>query len=159
MSNRGEELARQLEQANAELLAAIEGCADEHWGKQAESDGRSVCVVAHHTAGSLVIVADWVRAVAAGQPIAVGLDAIEDANRTHAEKYGAVSPEDVAGLARRNGERAAAILRGLADDELERRAPIAFLGGQELSAAELAERVLIGHVRGHTRDISGGKTQ
>jgi hypothetical protein len=153
MTGKAEQLVQQLEQANADLLATIEGSTDEQWRKRVDSDGRTVCVLAHHIAGSEVIVADWVRAIAAGQPISVSGDAIDDANRNHAERHADIGRDDVVERVRRNGQKAADILRGLNDEELSRSAPIAFLGGQELTAQQFAERILIGHVRGHLNDI------
>ena len=153
MSQRVQQLTQELDEAIGEMIGVVERCSEADWSKSAKSDNRSAGVLAHHVAGSLVIVSDWVRSVAAGQPISVSVDAIDAGNREHAERYSSVSQDEAAAELRRNLEHAAHVLRGLTDDELARKAPIAFLGGHELTAAEVAERFLIGHARHHLNDI------
>jgi uncharacterized damage-inducible protein DinB len=150
---RVEALARRLEQANAELIGVVASCPDDRWRARCEDGGRTVNVVAHHVATGHVAIAEWVQSLAAGQPVSVAADTIHAANDAHAIANAGVSRDDVLTLLQANGPAAAAIVRGLTDEQLERSAPLGIFGGKETSAGELAERVLIGHVHAHLRDI------
>jgi uncharacterized damage-inducible protein DinB len=152
-NERAEELARRLEEANAELISVVAGCPEGRWRAQCEDGGRTVAVVAHHVANGHVAIAEWVQSLAAGQPVSVAADTIHTANNQHAIEYANVAQEEVLELLRGNGPKAAAIVRGLTDEQLDRAAPLGIFGGKETTAYELAERVLIGHVTAHMRDI------
>jgi uncharacterized damage-inducible protein DinB len=153
MSTRAQDLADRLLAASEEVIATVQNCSDEQWGATAKSDGRSVCVLAHHIATAHPFVAEWVVSVANGQPMSVDMDAIHAANQQHAEQHASAGRQETIELLRSNAERAAELLRGISDENLDRTAPMAWLGGKEVSAAELAEMVVIGHVQGHLKDI------
>lgn len=153
MSNRGESLAVRLEQVNAELRDAVAGCDDESWRRVTSATGWPVGVVASHVAGGQKLIAGWVQSLADGQPVAVDMPMIHESNAAHAEKRRDVTREEVQSALSRNGEAAAATLRGLTDEQLDRSAPIAIFAGEEITAAQLADRLLIGHILGHLAEI------
>lgn len=152
-NQRAEDLARRFEEANAQLIATIEGCPDDRWFVQCEDGGRTVAIVAHHVASGHVPIAEWVQSLAAGQPVSVAPDMIHRANDAHALRFANVSRDDTVDLLRTTGQQAADIVRGLTDEQLERSAPVAILGGNEVRAIDLAERILIGHINAHVADI------
>jgi uncharacterized damage-inducible protein DinB len=153
MTDRVEDLARRFEQANAELIATVEDLSDEQWARSGGSDARPVGVLADHIANGHVLLAQWVQSIAAGQPMAVSMDAINEANARHAAERANVTKPEVIDALRSNGQQAAEIIRGLNADDIERPIPIAAMGGQEKSAAEMAEMLLIGHIQSHGDEI------
>lgn len=153
MNTRVEELAKQFEEANASFIATIEKCGDDQWSMQCGAEERTIGVIADHVAGGHVSIAQWIASIAEGQPSSVSMDMIHEANARHAAERAGVTRDDVSAKLRANGEQAVQILRGLTDDELERSVPMAMMGGKEVSASQVAEMLLIGHVTNHMNDI------
>lgn len=148
-SARAEEIAHQFEQLNDEVIAFVEGCDEGTWQTTCPGEERPIAAVAAHVAGAYPVVAAWMRSVASGQPVAVTMNDIHAANAHAAAKDAARSRADVAQALRRNGELAAGIVRGLDDESLARSAPFGPAGGTPLTAATVAEYVLLRHPREH----------
>ena len=64
--------------------------------------------------------------------------------------------EDTVALLRSSGADAAAVIRGLSDEQLDRSAPMAFAGGAEMSAVQLVEGILLAHPAQHLASIKDG---
>jgi len=153
VSERAAELASKLESANAAVIAALESCTDEQLAKKCE-EGWSPACTGHHVALSHGGIGGLAIAIANGQPIpAITMDMINAGNAEHAEKYGNVSREETLALLRTEGPKIAEQVRALTDEQLARTAPMAFAGGQEWSAEQVIERVLIGHPMEHGASI------
>ena len=71
-------------------------------------------------------------------------------NAARAQQCAGCTKKETLELLRRNGAAAAALARGLNDDQLDRTGTFF---GQTMSTAQLIERVLIGHIEGHGRSI------
>jgi hypothetical protein len=85
--------------------------------------------------------------IAHGQPVpALTMDMIHQGNAAHAVQHANCTKAETLALLRQNGAAAAATVRGLADLELDRTATLP-LG--TMSAAQVIERILIGHVHDH----------
>jgi uncharacterized damage-inducible protein DinB len=153
VASRIDDIATRFEQANAELIATVEGLSDEQWTVQCGSDVRTVGVVADHIASSHVPLAQWIESIAAGQPMSVSFDTIHEGNARHAAARANVTRTEVVDALRTNFQQAVEIVRGMNEAEIERPVPIAAMGGQEKSAAEMSDMLLIGHVNSHMNDI------
>jgi hypothetical protein len=151
MSERARSLAQQLEQANHELAATIEGLSDAQWRAKTPDDGRSVGVVAHHVATSHKTVAGLVSAIAHGQTVPpITMEMIHEGNATHAAQFAHCTKAETLALLRQNGAAAVATVRALGDAELDR--SVTFPMGA-MTAAQVVERVLVGHAQGHHASI------
>src|SRR3974377_1440959 len=85
MSARAQELARRLDEANAELARAIDACSDAAWQSRCPEGGWPVGVTAHHVAASLPQVAGLVQLIANGQQLPpFTVDMLDQANAEHA---------------------------------------------------------------------------
>ena len=147
MSARAQSLAHQLEQANHSLIATIEGLSDAQWHAKTPGDGRSVGVVAHHVATSHKSVAGLVGAIAHGQKVPnITMEMIHQGNAAHASQFANCTKAETLALLRQNGAAAVAAVRGLGDTELDR--TVTFPMGM-LTAAQVVEKVLIGHAQDH----------
>ena len=147
MSERARTLAHELEQANQALIATIEGLSDAQWRAKTPGDGRSVGVVAHHVASSHKADAGLVRAIAHGQKVpTITMEMINEDNAAHATQFANATKAETLALLRQNGAAAVATVRGLGDTELER--TVTFPMGT-MTAAQVVERVLIGHANDH----------
>ena len=154
MSERAADLAAKLESANEAVIAALESCTQEQLGKQCEGEGWSPTVTAHHIATSHAGIGGLASMIANGQPVPpITMDMINAGNAQHAQDFANVSREETIALLRSAGKEAVEMVRGLSDEQLDRTAPMAFAGGEVWSAAQVIERVLIGHPIGHGESI------
>ena len=152
MSERAQALAEQFEQANNEAIAAVERCSDEQWRRHIESENRSVGVVMHHVAIAHPVIAEWVTAAARGQDVGIERGRIDQFNAQHAREQATCTKAETLDLLRRNGEAAARVVRALDDAQLDNSATI-IIGRPPLTAQQVTERILIGHVRGHLATV------
>lgn len=151
MGARVEQLAAQLEQANNDVIATVEGLSDEQWKVMTEEEGRNVAVLAHHIASSHEGLSRLVQALAHGQPLPpLTMDMINAGNAQHARQFANVSKGETLDLLRNDGTRAIAALRGLSDDQLDRSGQL--LGGT-VTCQQIAEHILINHPRSHLKSI------
>jgi hypothetical protein len=150
---RGDQLADQLDEANRELLAVIQAIPDDHWTSVCEADGRQCNVVAHHVAGANRAIADWVLTVVEGTAVPVTMDMVHARNAAQAQENANVAREDVVALLQDSSRYASSTLRNLSDEQLSKSAPVGLFGGNNASAGDLAEQILIGHVISHMNDL------
>ena len=147
MSERASHLAHTLEQANRDLIHTIEGLSDAQWRAKTPGDGRGVGVVAHHVATSHKSVASLVGAIAHGKTVpTITMDMIHEGNAAHATQFANCTKAETLALLRQNGAAAVATVRGLSETELDR--TVTFPMGT-MTAAQVVERVLIGHTNDH----------
>ena len=151
---RGQALAEAFTAANNQVITLVEGVSDEQWRNICEGETWSVGVTARHIAASHAGIAGFVRAVAEGQgPPPLDPAAIHQGNAEHAHAHANCTRAEVLDLLRTGGAEGAATLRGLTDAQLANSTPIAFAGGQPWTAAEIAERIMIGHMQMHLPSI------
>jgi hypothetical protein len=151
MGARGEQLAAQLEQANNDVIATIEGLSDEQWKAVTEEEGWSVGVLAHHIAVSHEGVGNLVQALANGAPVPpITMDVINAGNAQHAQQYANVSKEETLEVLRNGGARAVGMLRSLSDEQFDRSGQL--LGGT-VTCQQITENILINHPRSHLQSI------
>jgi hypothetical protein len=154
MSDRAATLAAAFERANDDLIAALEGCSADRARRVCEEEGWAVTVAAHHVAVNHPRIVQLVQLIANGQPVPpITREMIDAGNAQHAQECANVSREETLELLRREGKAAADGVRALSDEQLDRTAPIAFAGGAPWRAADVIERVLIGHPTTHGQSI------
>ena len=154
MSERAEALARDLEQANDELIATVERCSGQQWGATCEGEGWTTAATARHVAGGHEFLSRMALALANGQELPpITMDQIHEMNAANAAQYANSSKEETLTLLRENGAEALDILRGLSDEQLDRTHQLALLGRASMTTQQLVERVLIRHVRVHLQSV------
>jgi hypothetical protein len=151
MSERSESLAGQFEQVNGMMIAAVEQCSALDWRKLCAGEERTVGVLAHHAATSHLGVMSLIQLITAGQPLPeLSEDMLNQGNARHAIEHADCTPEEVLGLLQSNGATAAAYVRSLSDKQLD---SLTSLFGEQRSAQEVIEYLLIGHVYEHLRSM------
>jgi uncharacterized damage-inducible protein DinB len=154
MGERAETLAQRFEQANNDLIAAVDGLSDSQWQALNKDAGWSVGVTAHHVAVSHPAVAGLVQAIGSGQPLPpITLDMLNQGNAQHARESAGCTKQETLDLLRANGAAAAAVVRGLSDDQLDRTGTMPAFGDAPISAQQVIERILIGHPGMHLPGI------
>jgi hypothetical protein len=125
MSQRSNALADRLEEG-ARALAAFAGTlTDVEWHTRVPKDGRKVGVIVHHVATMYPLEIQLAQALGAGKPVAgVTWDVVHEMNARHAKEHDAVTHEAALDLLQRNSGAAAAAIRALSDEELDRAASV-----------------------------------
>jgi uncharacterized damage-inducible protein DinB len=151
MGARGEALAQQFEQTNQAVIDTVQSASDAKWKASCQAEGWSAGVTAHHIAGSHEAIAGLVQAAANGQPLPpITPEMLNQGNAQHAQQFANCTKQETLELLRSKGAAAASMLRGLSDEQLDRKGT---LFGGEMTAQQIAENVLIGHPQGHLQSI------
>jgi hypothetical protein len=154
MNNRSEALAVRLE-AGAAALAKFAGALSEaEWQTRVPKDGRKIGVVVHHVANMYPIEIHLAGLLAAGQPI-TGLtwDAVDTINRDHAMENNGITKEAALALLATNSAAAAAAIRALSDEELDRAAPVSLNSDAPLTCQFMLEDHAVRHSYHHLARI------
>ena len=108
MSGRAEELAKRFEQANDEVIAAVQNCSDEQWRRTCSGEQWSVGVTAHHIGTSYGPIAGMVQALATGQPVPpLTAELLDASNAEHARQFAGCTKEETIELLRSGGKHRA----------------------------------------------------
>jgi hypothetical protein len=124
-NQRSEALALRLEQGARELAAFAETITAAEWQTRTPKDGRKVGVIVHHVGNMYPLEIDLAQKLARGEPIAgVTWDDVHAVNAAHAKEFDGVTKEEALAFLRRNSAAAAAAVRALSDEELDRAATV-----------------------------------
>lgn len=153
MSERAEALARKFEAKAREATAVFQRLSDADWARTTAAEKWSVGVTAHHIAVSHGLIAGLIKTLADGKPgPSIPLDTIHQMNAKHAQEHAGCTKAETLALHEQAAAAAAAVVRGLADAELDRRGKV-IVEMPEVSAADLAGGLLCGHIDQHLASI------
>jgi hypothetical protein len=153
-SRRANALAERLEQGARALEAFAVTLTADQWRTPVPHDGRAIGVVVHHVATMYPLEIQLAQQLAAGSPIAgVTWDVVNDINAKHAKEHGATTKDEALELLRTNSAAAAAAIRALSDDELERAAPISLNADAPLTCQFMLEDHAVRHSYHHLAKI------
>ncbi|MDP9238579.1 MAG: maleylpyruvate isomerase N-terminal domain-containing protein [Chloroflexota bacterium] len=154
MGTKTEALAAKFEQACKDFESKIRGLSDADWQAKTPEEGWTVAATAHHAAGSTGPISMIANSAATGSPMPpITADGLNQMNADHAKQYANVSREDTLALLSETTEPAADLVRGFSDEQLTGKAKLP-LNGMELTAEQIIENVLIGHITTHAASIS-----
>jgi hypothetical protein len=154
MSQRTDALAGRLEQGAAALASFASGLTDAEWQTRIPGDGRKVGVVVHHVATMYPLEIQLAQKLAGGEAVAgVTWDMVHEMNATHAKSHGGVTREEALDLLRHNSTIAAAAIRVLSDEELDRAAPISLNADAPLTCQFMLEDHAVRHSYHHLAAI------
>lgn len=155
MSQRSSTLADQFEQAVAELAETIQQIPADKWTAARTPEGWTVAATAQHVSGQFPLEMEYLSAAAEGRSLpSYTWDDINGKNDNRAARNTAATKDDVLQELRGYAASTAAFVRGLSDEQLDHKSPLALAGGAEVSLQQLIEGgVLIDHVRGHLASI------
>ena len=116
-----EALAQGLEQGARALEDFARGLTTEEWQLPVPHDRRKIGVTVHHVGNMYPIEIEIALKAARGEPIVgVTWDLVADINATHAKEKDDVTSEEAIAFLRTNTAAAAAAIRALDDDQLDR---------------------------------------
>jgi quercetin dioxygenase-like cupin family protein len=147
-SARARALAWRFEQANAALIATLEGCTAEQWRAACADTGWTVGVQAHHIAVNEAVFPEIVRNALAGRPLPpMTLAQLDAVNARHAQQFAGVALAETVALLRTNGPQAAQYYRGLSDEQLA--VTVALGVGHTVSVADLIATHALDEIERH----------
>jgi hypothetical protein len=153
MGAKGEALAKQFEGKAQEGAAVLEKLSDADWKKVTDAEKWSVGVTAHHVAGAHEGIANIIKAVVAGQSMGnFTMDMLHAANAKHAQEHANCTKVETIALHKKNAAAAAAVVRGLSDDQLAKSGTV-LTGNPPMSAEQVVTGILINHVDDHFGSI------
>jgi hypothetical protein len=153
MGARAEAIAKKFEAKVKEAAKVLDKISDADWKKVTAAEKWPVGVVAHHLAQAHAGLGGIVKHVATGgAPTGMTMDDIHRMNAQHAKDFADVTKAETLELHRKNAAAAAAIVRGLSDQELDRSGNV--LGDMPaMTAEQLATGLLCAHVDEHLGSI------
>ena len=150
MSRRSEALAHRLMQGANVLAAFASELTEMEWRTTVPHDGRTIGVTVHHVASMYPLEIQLAQQLAAGQPVAgVTWEDVHHGNAAHANEFEGVTKDEALALLRRNSAAAAAAIRALSDEELDRAAPISLNADAPLTCQFMLEDHAVRHSYHH----------
>jgi hypothetical protein len=154
MSNRTEALAARLEAGAAALATFAATLSESEWQARLPKDGRKIGAVVHHVASVYPIEIHLAQELAAGRPVtSVTWDAVHTMNRDHAKENDGVTKEAALALLESNSAAAAAAIRALSDEDLDRAAPVSLNSDAPLTCQFMLEDHAVRHSYHHLAGI------
>jgi len=154
MSRRSNALAERLEQGARALADFASALTDAQWQTRGPRDRRKIGVVVHHVASMYPLEIQLAQTLAGGNPVAgVAWDAVHEINAAHAREHDAVTKAAALDLLRRNSAAAAAAIRALSDEELDRAAPVSLNADAPLTCQFVLEDHAVRHSYHHLAAI------
>lgn len=155
-SQRANALADRLEHGARALATFASALTDAEWQTRVPKDGRKVGVIVHHVASVYPLEIQLAQTLAGGNPVTgVTMDNVHEMNAGHAKEYDAVTKEAALDLLWRNSTVAAAAIRALRDEELDRAAPVSLYSDAPLTCQFVLEDHAIRHSYHHLARIRG----
>jgi hypothetical protein len=150
MSTKANALADRLEHGARELAAFGAALNDIQWQTRVPKDGRKVGVIIHHVASVYPLEVQLAQTIASGKPITgVTMDAVHEMNAGHAKEHDGVTKAAALDLLRRNSAEAAAAIRALGDEALDRAAPVSLYADAPLTCQFVLEDHAVRHSYHH----------
>jgi DinB superfamily len=153
-SQRAQALADRLEQGARALVDFASGLTDAQWQARIPHDGRKIGVIVHHVANMYPLEMQVAQLVAGATPV-VGLTManVDEINAGHAKEQDGVTKEAALQFVQRNSATAAAAIRALTDEELDRAVPNSFYGDAPLTCQFWLEDHPVRHSYHHLAKI------
>ena len=149
-------LAQRFEEASRDFEAKIKALSEQEWQAKTPEEGWTVAATAHHAAGSSGPIAMMAQAAATGSAMPpITPDGLNQMNLEHSQKFAKATREETLALLKETTAPAAQLVRSFSDDQLAQRAMLPL--GMELSAEQIIEMVLIGHLVGHGASIQAAR--
>jgi DinB family protein len=155
-SPRTDALADRLEQGARALDAFASSLTDAEWQTRTPKDGRKVGVIVHHVASVYPVEIQLAQTLAAGKAVVgVTMDNIHEMNAGHAKEHDGVTREEALDLLRRNSTAAAAAIRALSDEELDRGAFASLYSDAPITCQFMLEDHAVRHSYHHLARLRG----
>ncbi len=153
-SARANALAERLERGAQALAILAASLTDAEWKTPIPHDGRAIGVVVHHVGTMYPLEIELAQVLASGQPV-VGVTwaNVHAINAAHARQHAHVTKSEALLLLQKNSTLAAAAIRALGDEELDRAAPASLYGNAPITCQFMLEDHAVRHSYHHLAKI------
>jgi hypothetical protein len=153
MAGKSAVLAAQFEAKVRDAEALLRSLSDDDWKKVTAGEKWPVGVTAHHLASAFEPVAHIVTGIVSGQlPGGFTSGMLHEMNARHAREHAGCTRSETIALLRAGATKAAAVIRGLSDEQLATRATV-FTDAPPMTAEQMIVGALIDHVDEHIGSI------
>jgi hypothetical protein len=160
MNSRANALAKRLEEGAHALATFAGSLTDKQWNTRVPKDGRKIGVTVHHVASVYPLEIQLAQTIAGGKPITgVTGDDVNTMNAGHAKENDAVTKEAALDLLRRNSAAAAAAIRALSDDDLDRATLVSLYSDAPVTCQFLLEDHAVRHSYHHLARLRAAAKQ
>jgi hypothetical protein len=150
MTARAKQIADRFRQTSDEFIAVVERLSSEQWERVVPQEKRTVAAMAHHIGFAMNRETATFQAMAEGRPNRPYTWAEFDAaNARFGEQYAHGDQAETVELLRANAVKAENFVRGLSEEQLDRRGSLMAEDSRDGSVANWIEWALIGHIEGH----------
>ncbi len=147
-------LAGRLEEGARALAAFASALTDAEWRTPVLKDGRKIGVVVHHVASVYPLEIQLAQTLAGGKAVTgVAMDDVHAMNARHAKEYDSVTKDAALDLLRCNSSAAAAAIRALTDEELDRSAEASLYSNAPVTCQFMLEDHAVRHSYHHLASI------
>ena len=154
MSKRSDDLASRLEAGATALTEYAASLSTAEWRLPIPHDGRSVGVVVHHVANMYPIEIQLAQTLADGKAIeGVSWDDVHAINAAHAKEHANVDKATAIAAVDSTSRTAAAAIRALTDEQLDRAAPVSLNSDAPLTCQFFVEDHALRHSYHHLAKI------
>jgi hypothetical protein len=149
-----EALATQFDTKARIAVTTLEQLIEADWRKVTAAERWTVGVTAHHLAGAVDAVASIVTGIVSGAPSRGNFTraTLDEMNAQHAEEHAGCTKSETIALVQKGAGTGSAVVRGLNDDQLEKRGTV-FTDAPPMTAAQLIMLGLLGHIEEHMASI------
>lgn len=149
MSDRARTLADQFGEQSRAFIATIESLPPGQLQTHCPGEQCTVAALGAHVAGIHRLAGGWIQTAALSQPLpSITMATIDQENMTQFAKDANRPKDEVLEELRRDGAQAARLVRGLSDEEMDKRQYFT-LFGREVTTEDLVRNVLIADVQAH----------
>ena len=153
-SARANALAERLERGAEALANLAASLTDAEWNTPIPHDGRAIGVVVHHVGTMYPLEIELAQVLASGQPVVgVTMAKVHEINAAHARDHAHVTKSEALLLLQKNSTLAAAAIRALGDEELDRAAPASLYGNAPITCQFMLEDHAVRHSYHHLAKI------
>ena len=153
-SARANALAERLERGAEALANLAASLTDAEWKTSIPHDGRAIGVVVHHVGTMYPLEIELAQVLASGQPVVgVTMSNVHEINAAHAREHAHVTKSEALLLLQKNSTLAAAAIRALGDEDLDRTAPASLYGNAPITCQFMLEDHAVRHSYHHLAKI------
>ena len=150
MTKRSDALAERLEQGALELENFANGLTEVQWQTRGPKDARKVGVIVHHVASVYPLEIQLAQIVVDGKSVSdLTWDTIHQMNANHSSEHDGVTKTETLALLRRHSAAAAAAIRAMDDEDLNRAASVSLYSDAPVTCQFLLEDHAVRHSYHH----------
>jgi DinB superfamily len=154
MSDRIENLAKKVEQANNNLLRAVESVNDERWRAQCADGDWTQGFAGYHAAASIGGITSMLQGLVKGVKLPpMTMADVDQQNASQLKEHEGCTKQEALELIRTNSPASMQFVRGLSDADLDRKVGL-LTDVPEMTIEQVAEMLLVGHPTGHAQSIT-----